>query len=740
MEIRVHGRGGQGGVTCAKLLAAIHARMGHGVQAFGDYAGERSGAPIRAYTRIGDGPITSRNKVYDPDHLLVLDPTLLGPPVLQGLAPGGTLLLNDTEPVDQLAQEFRGHRVAVVDATGIARRHGIGSRSVVIVNTTIAGAFAKVFDIPWETVEAGFRDLRLEGNLPAAREAYEAVSVAELPPLEADDSAGGGAAASPWGQTAEGAVTGLTEHVSAPAPLLKTGAWRSQAPRYVTNLAPCNAACPAGNDVVGFVQALAREDLDEAARLLEQSTPLAAVCGRVCPAFCMAGCNRRARDGAVNVRALERWVGDHVSKTPPKPKRRPAPRDVAVVGGGPAGLSAAHAIAGAGHRVVVHEGERKLGGVLTTGIPAHRLPQEVVDREVERLLGHGVEHRSGRFLTSEDVAELARDNDALVLATGLQSLRGLEVPGGELDGVRQGIEFLRALNVEGEEPEFGHVVVLGGGNTAIDCARSAIRLNAESVTVAYRRSHEEMPALDEEVEDAEEEGVRFLFQRSPVAFQGEGRVAGVVLAEVELGEPDESGRRRPVVTDRTEVLPCDAVLLALGQSADRRLLPEGWEVVDGRVHENGRPLPVFVAGDFATNAGTVAHAIGDGRRAATQALAELGEKVEVFTRPDVAKAVGPLDVRLDYLPSSAPDHTIKEPPRIRVKSFEECDHGLATTEEAGRCLSCGHCTMCDTCMLCCPEGIIQRTENGYEVDMEYCKGCGLCMAECPRAGMDMVSS
>jgi len=740
VEIRIHGRGGQGGVTCAKLLAAIYARMGHGVQAFGDYAGERMGAPIRAFTRVGDGPITSRNKVYEPDHLLVLDPTLLGPPVLQGLAPGGTLLLNDTGSAEDFASRFPGHRVAVIDATGIARRHGIGSRSVVIVNTTIAGAFAKVFDIPWETVENAFRDLRLEGNLPAAREAHDAVCVADVVPAPTGQDEAAGAAAGPWGQTAEGDVTELPAHVKAPAPLLKTGAWRSQTPGYVTNLAPCNAACPAGNDVVGFVQALAREDLDEAARILEKSTPLAAVCGRVCPAFCMSGCNRTAGDGAVNVRALERWVGDHVSLTPAKPKRRPDAKRFAVVGGGPAGLSAAHVLADAGHVVTIHEGERRLGGVLHTGIPPHRLPARVVEAEVDRLLGLGVEKKAGRFLSRDDLAGLAETQDAVIIATGLQKLRALDVRGAGLAGIQQGIGFLRALNVGGERPGLGNVVVLGGGNTALDCARSAVRLNADSVTVAYRRTLEEMPALDEEVEDAEEEGVSFLFQRAPVAFLGDGCVTEIELAEMEMGEPDESGRRRPVLTERRQTLDCDTVLLALGQSADESLLPEDWCVEDGRVLVNGETLPVFLAGDFSTNAGTVAHAIGDGRLAATRALAALGEGVEVFTRPDASLAVGPMDVRLDFLPAARPDATRKEAPRLRRRHFAECDHGLESTKEAARCLSCGHCTLCDTCLLCCPEGAITRTENGYVIDEEYCKGCGLCMAECPRAGMDMVSS
>ena len=740
LEIRLHGRGGQGGVTCAKILAAVYAGLGKSVQTFGDYAGERSGAPVRAYTRISDRPVTNRNKVYRPDNLLVLDPTLLGDEVVAGLAEGGALVLNTSEPIAAFAGRYERFRLALVDATAIARRHGIGTRSVVIVNTTIAGAFARAVGLPLEGLEAAYARLGFQRNFAAAREAYEATRVRE--PLWAPT--GDRAPEPAIDAAARGArVVPLVEHVDGPPTGLHTGSWRTQSPRYVDKLAPCSAWCPAGNDVVGFVQALARSGEAEAAAVLARTTPFPGVCGRVCPAPCMEGCNRRELDGAVNIRALERWIADQAPLADSvRPERRGDARSFAGGGGGPAGLSAAYQRARAGQRVTVFDAERELGGVLRTGIPSYRLPRDVLDHEIAGILRLGVETRLGEPLDRDRIAALCAEHDAVILATGLQRLRGIDGPGGDLDGVEQGIRFLHRVNLGGGARLEGHVVVLGGGNTAMDCARSALRSGAARVTVAYRRSRGEMPAIAEEIVEAEREGVDLVFLRAPIGFGGAGgRVRGVVLAEVELGPPDESGRRRPVVTDKRTVLACDAVLLALGQAADTSKLPSGWELREGRVHRAGQPIPVFAAGDLSTGDGTVTHAIGDGRRAATRAMRELGIDVEVFARPDRALAVPVTDVRFDHFPRSAPAHERLTPwtakGGARAGRFDEVSAGLSSALEAGRCFSCGQCTQCDTCLVYCPEGIIRRSAGGYEVDFGYCKGCGICVAECPRGAMEM---
>jgi 2-oxoacid:acceptor oxidoreductase gamma subunit (pyruvate/2-ketoisovalerate family) len=616
LEVRVHGRGGQGGVTCAKIVAALYAEQGLHVQTFGDYGSERTGAPIRAFTRVDTAPIANRNKVYRPHHVLVLDAALLAEDVLEGAAAGAVVLLNTSRGLAPFADSHGHFRFAAVDATAIARRHGIGTSAVVIINTALAGAYARVLGLPWEAVERAFAAHGLAGDLGAAREAWDSVEVREAD--DAPDEAPGGAPA----RRAPAAlpVVGITEHLrDLPTPL-KTGSWRTQAPLYRSHVAPCNAGCPAGNDVVGFVQALKEHGVEAAARVLFRTQPLPSVCGRVCPAPCMAACNRGDYDGAVDIRGLERWIGDHAIGAPARPPPASTRRRVAVVGSGPAGLGAAWALALAGHEVALHEGETRLGGVLRTGIPAYRLPDEVLDRDLDRIMSLGVKATTGAFLDPAAVAGLAAGCDAVILAAGLPRLTPLEAPGAELPGVVQGIRFLDAAKRDGAARMSGRVVVVGGGNTAIDCARTALRCGAAEVSLVYRRGRKEMPAIAPEIAGAMAEGVKLLLHRQPVRVLGSGRVEGVEIAEVELGEPDSSGRRRPVVTDRTSTLPCDRVLLALGQGADLSLLPAGTAARDGRAVSAAGPTNVWLAGDMATGEGTVTHAIGSGRRTTRAAV------------------------------------------------------------------------------------------------------------------------
>ncbi|HET8724016.1 MAG TPA: FAD-dependent oxidoreductase [Anaeromyxobacteraceae bacterium] len=717
LEVRVHGRGGQGGVTCAKIIASIYAEQGLHVQTFGDYGSERTGAPIRAFTRVDTAPIKNRNKVYAPHHVVVLDAGLLGPDVLDGAEAGTVVLLNTARGLAPFAGRHGHFRFAAVDATAIARRHGIGTSAVVIINTTLAGAYARAMGLPWDAVERAFAAQGLASDLPAAREAWDAVEIREADAGAPPPEVGARIAPQP--------VLGIAEHVADLPTPLRTGAWRTQVPRYRSHAAPCSAACPAGNDVLGFVRALETGGLEAAAGILSRTQPLPSVCGRVCPAPCMTACNRGAYDGAVNVRALERWIGDHAAHRPARPAPAERRRRVAVVGSGPAGLSAAFALATAGHEVTLHEGEDRLGGVLRTGIPEYRLPPEVLDRDVDRILSLGVTARTGAFLDADGVARLAAQNDAVIVAAGLPRLTALDAPGVELDGVRQGIRFLDAVR-KGEAPRLsGHVVVVGGGNTAIDCARTALRLGASAVSIAYRRGRKEMPAIAPEIDEAVEEGVRLLLHRQPVRIAGEGRVEGIELAEVELGEPDASGRRRPVVTDRTALVPCDAVLLALGQSADRSIVPD---------------LPnVLLAGDMATGEGTVTHAIGDGRRAAARVLAALdGAPQPVRARPAPEELVTPAHVRFSHFEVEPPHRERHRKGSPAALGFDEVNRGLDGPEEARRCFSCGTCTECDTCVLYCPEGVVSRALHGYRIDDDFCKGCGMCVAECPRRAMEMV--
>lgn len=729
LEVRVHGRGGQGGVTCAKLIAALYTQMGLHVQTFGDYGSERSGAPVQAFTRIDRFAITNRNKVYRPDHLIVLDEGLLGAQVLAGAPPGALLLLNTHASLISYAGQYAGYRFGVIDATAIAREQGIGSNSVVIINTTILGAYARLLGMPLSVLERAYVSLGLGADLVAAQHAYEQVQMCEPVPAGARP-----AASAPLESAVLPAVMPALEHNADVPANLRTGTWSNQAPWYREHLAPCNLACPAGNDVVGFIQALKNGGAEEAAAILLRTQPLPSVCGRVCPAPCMHACNREAFDGAVNIRSLERWISDH-STLQLVPQTGAQRRRVAVAGGGPAGLSAAYQLALRGHGVTIYEAGPALGGVLRNGIPAFRLPREVLQRDLDRILRLGVEARYDTRLGKEDLPRLQREYDALIVCTGFGAAFELTAEGANLDGVEQGLAFLDRVK-QGRVELHGQVVVVGGGNTAIDCARTALRCGAAAVKIVYRRGREEMPAIAEEIESAELEGVRLVLHRQPVAFTGTGAVSAVVVAEVEAGPPDASGRRRPLVTQRSSSMACDKVLLALGQSSELDLLPDTWRMREARAWQGDEPLPVWFAGDCASGDGTVTHAIGNGRRAALAVLASLantpGEVPQDTTNP-----VAPAQIRFSHFEMAPPHRDRLFPPSARRDSFEEFNLGLAGPEEAGRCFSCGHCTQCDTCLVYCPDGVIYRSEEGYRIDGNYCKGCGMCVAECPRSAMEM---
>jgi 2-oxoacid:acceptor oxidoreductase gamma subunit (pyruvate/2-ketoisovalerate family) len=731
LEIRLHGRGGQGGVTCAKLIAALYAQMGLNVQTFGDYGAERSGAPVRAFTRIDRDPIKNRNKVYRPDHLLVLDAALLGPEVLDGVAPGAVILINSADQAEKYVASFADYRFGIIDATGIAREHGIGTSTVVIINTTFVGAYAKLLGLPLEMLEEAYAKMGFSDDLAAAKEAYQKVRIQQAATVVTGIAAGGEL------ETCLPPVKSQIEHSEDIPTKLRTGNWSTQLPGYEDYVAPCNHACPAGNDVVGFIQALKTSGADAAAKVLLRTQALPSVCGRVCPAPCMHECNRNQMDGAVNIRSLERWISDH-SEFRLQAEHADKVFSLAVVGGGPAGLSAAYQLALRGHQVTIFEKEEKLGGVLRYGIPVYRLPDKVLDRDLERILSLGIRSMCDHAVDRADMQLLQKEYDAVIVSKGFSDAYTLSAAGESLDGIEQGLDFL-ASNREGDSESklVGDVVVIGGGNTAIDCARSALRSGAASVKLVYRRSRAEMPAIDEEIADALREGVQLLALRQPIAFRGVGYVAGIVLAEVELGEPDADGRRRPLQTGRTTELNCSRVLLALGQDNELGLLPETWRMHDARAWSAEEPLNIWFAGDCSTADGTVTHAIGNGRLAAIAALESLAG-TETGTNPlQQGSLVAPAQIRFSHFPILAPHQDRHKVLDNYRNNFEEVNLGLSGVTEAERCFSCGRCTRCDTCLVYCPDGVISRNDGSYRIDEAYCKGCGICVAECPRQAMDL---
>lgn len=729
IEIVVQGRGGRGGVTLAKLIAGAYFLRGNYVQAFGVYGAERAGAPVQAFVRADAEEITTHLPIVAPDHIVVIDPSLITPQVATGLKAGGWLILNTPLRPDEFAGVFPGRSVATVDANAIAVANRLGSTALPIVNTTMLGAAAKLLGLELADVEAAMLEAHFGGgNIAAAQTAFHSVRMQELQGCVV-----------PIAPLPPHPTMGFLDEDVGLLPTTHTGKWASRRPHSRELAAVCNEACPAGNDVRGFLQAAASGDYDGALAIILETSPLPATCGRVCPAPCMAGCNRSQLDEAVNVREVERAVAGRgalpEAVVPSRAER------VAVVGSGPAGLSAAYHLARAGHPVTLFEAADEAGGLLRSGIPAYRLPRDVLDREIDFIVGHGVEVKTGHPVDREELTRLRREFAAVFVATGLQGTPSLDLGGACNGSVVQGLEFLDRAR-RGETSFAGDsVVVVGGGNTAVDAARSALRLGAREVRVVYRRSRAEMPAIDEEVDEALEEGVELEELEAPVRLCEGANGPTLVCRRMRLGEPDESGRRRPVPVDGADAyidIPCDRLLLALGQSPDMSVLPQGAETRDCRIPGSADEAPLFVGGDLATGEGTVAAAVGSGRLAAARIRALLvGCEVE---RPQSPELAGPDVIALERFPKTPQHKSALLRLEERRRSFSEVRRGLvdeqgedATAAEAGRCLSCGACNECETCVAYCPEGVVcPGGGHRYLFDYQYCKGCGLCAAQCPR--------
>ncbi|UCD74769.1 MAG: FAD-dependent oxidoreductase [Phycisphaerales bacterium] len=723
IEIRIHGRGGQGGVTLAKLIGTTRYLLGESVQAFGVYAAERSGAPLQAFCRCDTDPIVNRNMIYEPDHIIVLDPTLVGTGITTGLKPGGWILINIHESPEGYVEKFPGYRIATIDATAIARKYKLGTASVPIVNTALLGAVARILGFTLDEVNAALEHMGfVGGNIKAAADAFEQVRMAQ-PIAEAEVKKP---------VIPRTRIGGLVDGNTGELPRIKTGDWATQQPQRRDKIPPCNHVCPAGNDVQGFLAHLADDRVDEALETLLRSSPFPSVCGRVCPAFCMENCNRIQFDGAVNVRQLERYAGDN-GRVEIKPEAD-RPEKVAIIGSGPAGLSAAYHLARLGYKVTVLEAGPHLGGLLVTGIPPFRLPRDVIDREIKRILDLGVKIKLNHRVDKKELVKLAGQFDTVLVATGLQDLRPLDLGISDDHIVMQGIDFLveaneRKIRVDGED-----VIVVGGGNTAFDAARSALRLGAKSVRIVYRRTRNEMPAIDEEIDEGIEEGVEVDYLTLPVkAVPAEGGGYTVTCRRMELGEPDESGRCRPVEIAGSDFdIHADRVLLALGQSSDLTIFPEGTEV-----REDEKPLgtlqtPLFAVGDVATWDGTVTAAIGSGRRVAFHIHNTFTGEQLLPPAHDDCDVVAPEQMQMHLFERQRGSEGAVMPPEERRFSYEELREGLPDTAEARRCMSCGVCNECDKCITYCPEGVLRRVGHEFHFDYEYCKGCGVCVAECPR--------
>jgi len=519
-----------------------------------------------------------------------------------------------------------------------------------------------------------------------------------------------------------------------------TGSWRNERPVYVDRLPPCNAACPAGENIQDWLFHAEAGNYEAAWRSLVEHNPLPAIMGRVCYHLCEGVCNRAQIDAAVGINAVENFLGDLALKKGwafDTPTRETAKR-ILVVGAGPSGLSAAYHLRRMGHTVEIHEAGPMAGGMMRFGIPKYRLPRDVLDGEVKRILDMGVTLELNQKVTDILWAMHEGSFDAAFLAVGAHIAKRAYIPAGEASKILDAVSVLRSMEGR-EKPLLGRrVVVYGGGNTALDVARTAKRLGAEEAIIVYRRTREKMPAHDFEVEEALEEGVLMKWL-STITQVDEGVITVEKMALNEKGFPQPTGE--------FESLEADSVVLALGQDVDLSLL-EGVPGIDvkNRVVQVDMNMMtgskgVFAGGDMVPSERTVTVAVGHGKKAARNIDAWL--RGSSYAPPPRNELAG-FDKLNTWYYGDAPK-TMRPTLEIarRVSTFEEVTGGLDETNalyEARRCLSCGNCFECDNCYGVCPDNAVIKLGSGkrFRFNYDYCKGCGLCAAECPCGAIRMV--
>ena len=531
-------------------------------------------------------------------------------------------------------------------------------------------------------------------------------------------------------------------------------------------VAPCQLNCPAHTDCQGYVGLIANGEYESALKLIKNKIPLPASIGRVCPHPCEKACRRKNVEEPINIAQLKAFAADMDLKADSYTPDVAAStgKKVAIIGGGPAGLTAAYYLAIMGHSVTVYDMMEKMGGMLRYGIPQYRLPKDVLDREIAIIEKTGVKLVNNVKLGKDfTIKSLKAENDAVIVAVGAWKSSSMRTPGEDLEGVYGGIDFLRGV-IKGNAPEIGEkVVICGGGNTAMDACRTAVRLGAKEVYVVYRRTRNEMPADKLEIDEAEEEGVIYKFLTNPLSFNGEnGKVKSITLQIMELGEPDASGRRRPVpVEGKTEEIEVDSVILAIGQK-----LVQG-DVAELKLNDRGN---IEADPDFFTTDLEGVFAIGDAtNRGASIAIEAIGEADRCAKAVDAYLNGMPLDTRVPYI-SKRDESTIdysdrqKEsritpkvlPADVRNKNFDEVSLGFTEEEaqaEAQRCLECG-CREYYKCKLLSvaqlydinPERFKGEMPQKYNRDANAfiernnakCILCGLCVRSC-REVMDLHS-
>ncbi len=519
-----------------------------------------------------------------------------------------------------------------------------------------------------------------------------------------------------------------------------TGAIRFRRPVYLDFLPPCNHACPAGEDIQKWLDLAQDGRYEEAWQVLIENNPMPAVHGRVCYHPCETSCNRTETDEPINIHAVERFLGDLALEKGWKPKivAEPSGKKVLVVGAGPSGLSAAYHLARLGHKVEIRESSHIAGGMVRFGIPSYRMPPKELDAEIKRIEDMGVTITLNTAVDNILKDKLEGGFDAVFIAVGAQLGREIHIPGAHKDKVIDAVNFLR--DVKSDQPvQLGkRVAVYGGGNTAMDAARTARRLGAEEVMVVYRRDRSSMPAHDFEVEEALEEGVKFHFLRTIQEIDRSTLI-------VEVMALDESGYPKP--TGEHITLDVDTLILAVGQISDTHFLQyipniefkrDGTVIVgdDMMTGQEG----IFAGGDMIPEDRSVTIAVGHGKKAARFINGYLTGVP--YQAPPKHPVIYHDKLHLWYRTDAPQREQDQLPPEQRTSNFDEILQGLSEEEarfEAKRCLSCGNCFECDGCYGSCPEDAIIKLGKGkrYQYIYDRCTGCAVCYEQCPCHAIEM---
>lgn len=554
---------------------------------------------------------------------------------------------------------------------------------------------------------------------------------------------------------------------------IKTGFQRYERPiyDYPTKYSPCRAGCPAGHDIARALYLLSLERPDLAYQVFREESPFPEITGRVCYHPCENVCNRRGYDGAIAINALERTFSD--LGRPRYPVKKPEiryPETIGIVGAGPAGLTCAYHLAHLGYQVTVYDANPGPGGVLAYGIPPYRLPRDILNQSAENIEQLGVQFRFNTRI-GEDLPfeELRRRHSAIFLGVGLTRPRKPDIPLPKHPDIIAGLTFLREVSTGTARPLGPRVAIIGGGDVAIDAARSARRLGAQQVLLCCLEKREEMPAHPEEIQSALAEGIQIIPEVAPHDLTLHPNGLLLVLSAVEEFTRDPKGISFSVNTEKLQAFTVNQVIYAIGQQADLSFLPPPLSSLNRiYVGELGETplLGVFAGGDI-TGTYNVVNAIGTAKRAAIG----IDLYLRGWNREEVINQIkighhGVLsmesyrlwrekqksspqryevtlgDINLGYFPSIPRTPLPELPPEQRIRSFEEVNRALSAPQafqEARRCFNCGMCNMCGNCFLFCPDSaVVQRADWGFEIDLDHCKGCGVCVQECPRDAMEMV--